>query len=150
MPIYDGIVTVDENDIPVIVEINERTVRMSAGGNEIGEWPAEECEISHLTESRYTISAENETLEFTPNRPSLFAAAVNGGQSKVVAVAAPVDVDDEVPLTEPAPTEELVGDGDQSHIREAPAPKPMTMSLFYALCIATAALAVWSLISIIF
>ncbi len=33
---------------------------------------------------------------------------------------------------------------------EAPPPKPLTMGLFYALCVITAVLAIWSLITIIF
>ncbi len=131
---YDGVVTLDETDIPVIVELDDTRVRMSAGGTEIGEWKVEECRISHVSESVYTISAENETLQFVPNQPGLFAAAVNDGEERPPVVALPPE-----PSAKPRPTGG----------REAPAPRPLTMGLFYALCVLTAALAVWSLIQIV-
>lgn len=136
MAIYDGIVSVADDDIPVIVELGDEVVRLSASGTEIGQWPAEECLITHVGDTVYTITAEDETLEFVPNQPSLFAAAVNGNPEKPA-----------VPLPpEPEPAAITTEDD----FREAPPAKPITMGLFYALCLATAALAIWSLVSIIF
>lgn len=136
MAIYDGVVTVADDDIPVIVELDEEVVRLSAAGTEIGHWAADECRITHVADTTYTITAEDETLEFVPNQPSLFAAAVNGGSARSA-----------VPLPpEPEPDVITPTDG----VREAPPAKPLTMGLFYALCVTTAALAIWSLISIIF
>ncbi|HSM43595.1 MAG TPA: hypothetical protein VK969_01120 [Acidimicrobiia bacterium] len=133
MAIYDGMVTIADNDIPVIVELDDDHLRMSAAGTEIGHWPIDECEISHVGDSVYTITAENETLRFVPNQPSLFATEVNdAAEPPAVAMA-------------PAPGTEQV-DGS----KEAPPAKPVTMGLFYALCLITVALAVWALISIIF
>lgn len=134
MAIYDGVVTIADNDIPVIVELDEDHLRMSAAGTEIGHWPIAECEIAHVGDSVYTITAENETLRFVPNQPSLFAVEVNGTTDlPAVAMAPPSDAE-----AEPA-------DG----VKEAPPAKPLTMGLFYALCLVTVALAVWALISII-
>lgn len=138
MPIYDGVVTLDESDVPVVVELGDDHVRLSASGTEIGEWPADECHIAHVTDSVYSITAEDETLRFVPNQPSLFAAAVNGGTKHAIPVAgSSLEAEQE---TEPVATCD----------REAPPPKPLTMGLFYALCLITAALAVWSLVSMIF
>lgn len=163
MPMYDGVVTIADDDIPVIVELDETRIRMSAGGTEIGEWPTDECQISHVSESTYSISAENETLRFVPNQPRLFAAAVSGGSAgdppapssptiEVPASAAPETRSEPLPASPvpeavavPAPALAPVGTE-----REAPAPQPLTMGLFYALCVLTAGLAVWSLISIVF
>lgn len=136
MAIYDGVVTIADDEIPVIVELDEDSVRLSASGKEIGQWPADKCSIDHLVDTTYSITAEDETIEFVPTQPDLFAAAVNGA-SEHPAVPLPPEPD-----PDPAPTE----DG----IREAPPAKPLTMGLFYALCFVTAGLAVWSLISIIF
>lgn len=141
MAIYDGVVTLAEDDIPVIVELNDGHVRLSASGTEIGDWPADECEISHVNETVFTISAEDETIWFVPNQPSRFAAAVNGDMTRPAAVALPPEPEAK-PTTLPGP----VG----VEIREAPAAKPLTMGLFYGLCVLTAGLAVWSLISIVF
>ena len=151
---YDGVVTIADDDIPVIVELDETRIRMSTGGTEIGAWPTDECQISHVSESTYSISAENETLRFVPNQPRLFAAAVNGGVIDATPAPAapetrpealpesPVPEAVAVPAPAPAP---VVGTE-----REAPPPQPLTMGLFYALCVLTAGLAVWSLISIVF
>jgi hypothetical protein len=134
VPIYDGVVTLDQTDVPVIVELNDDYVRLSASGTEIGNWSTAECQIAHIGDTAYTITAEDETLHFVPNQPGLFAAAINGGKS-----------DGPVPLPpERAPVSSATG------VEEAPAPKPLTMGLFYALCLTTAALALWSLISIVF
>lgn len=140
---YDGVVTLADDDIPVIVELDDDYVRMSAGGTEIGHWPADECQITHVSDTAYAITAENETLRFVPNQPDLFAAAVNGAPETTY-LAKPAEPEPEsAPEAESAPTAD---DG----VREAPAPQPLTMGLFYALCLTTAALAVWALISIIF
>lgn len=141
MPIYDGVVTLDESDVPVIVELGHDHVRLSASGTEIGQWPAHECHIAHVTDSIYSITAEDETLQFVPNQPSLFAAAINGGGRHAGSLADPK----ETPTETTAETE-----GPAVRGRVAPPPKPLTMGLFYSLCVATAGLAVWSLISLIF
>lgn len=135
MSIYDGVVTLDQTDVPVIVELNDDYIRLSASGTEIGSWTADECQIAHLGESAYSITAEDETLHFVPNQPRLFAAAVNGAVT-MVTTPAPHPVD-ELPVS----TAQTVEDG-------APPPKPLTMGLFYGLCVTTAVLAVWALLSI--
>lgn len=133
MAIYDGVVTLADDEIPVIVELDEERIRMSASGTEIGDWPTDECTIVHLVDTTYAINAEDESLHFVPNQPSLFAAAVNGAEESVVAMP-------------PPPEEKAPGDGP----REAPPPRPLTMGLFYALCLVTLAIAVWSLVTILF
>jgi hypothetical protein len=78
VPIYDGVVTLDQTDVPVIVELDDDYVRLSASGTEIGNWSSDECQIAHIGDTAYAIIAEDETLHFVPNQPGLFAAAVNG------------------------------------------------------------------------
>lgn len=135
MPIYDGVVTLDESEVPVVVEFDDDHVRLSASGTEIGEWPSDQCHIAHVTDSIYSITAEDETLQFVPNQPSLFAAAVDPNPAPAGRAPAELEVEREATVIEQ---------------REAPPPKPLTMGLFYALCLATTALAVWSLVSLIF
>jgi hypothetical protein len=189
MPIYDGVVTVAEDDIPVLIELDDDIIRLSASGQEIGQWRTDECEISHAGDSTYNIRAENETLAFIPNEPSLFAAAVDGTGSRHRHLADDGPPEPEVQLesesqSEPEPQFEPelqsepesqfepelrfelgaepvpdVGpvlpetpapetEGDQTI--QAPPPKPVTMGLFYALCVLTVALAAWALVSMIF
>ena len=133
MPIYDGVVTLDDQIIPVMVEVDEEHVRLSASGTEIGDWPATECLISPLGDFAYTITAENETLTFVPNQPSLFAAAVNGASVPNVAM----------------PPEPRPAASNKDGIPEAPPPQPLTVGLFYALCLCTVALGLWALASLL-
>jgi hypothetical protein len=135
MAIYDGVVTLAEDDFPVIVELDDEHVRMSASGTEIGEWRTDECLITHVADSTYTITAEDETLSFVPNQPGLFAAALSIDR-EALAVAMP---------SEPDP-----GPATDDGMREAPPAQPLTMGLFYALCLLTAGLATWALVEMIF
>lgn len=137
MAIYDGVVTLADDQIPVIVELDDEHVRLSASGTEIGQWPADECRIDSVDDTTYTITAEDETLEFVPSQPRLFAAALNGATEEAV----------ETPMHRAEPESEPVP---ATKAAEAPPPRPLTMGLFYALCVVTAALAIWSLIAIIF
>lgn len=137
MAIYDGVVTLAGDQIPVIVELDDEHVRLSASGTEIGQWPADECRIDHVGNTTYSITAEDETLEFVPSQPKLFAAALNGASGEAI----------ETPVRRPEPGAEPVS---SAKAAEAPPPKPLTMGLFYALCLVTAVLAIWSLITIIF
>lgn len=169
MPIYDGVVTLAEAHIPVMVELEDGHVRLSASGREIGQWRTDECEIVQVEDGAYNISAENETLHFVPNQPTLFAAAVDEGQRRLERARAlpPEPVDDPAPAakielhTETATTEpeaegepagagpdtEVVGD---DGIVEAPPPRALTLALFYALCALTAVMGVWAIVSMIF
>lgn len=141
MPIYDGVVTLAEADIPVIVELDNGHVRLSASGREIGQWPLQECEIVHLEDSAYAISAENETLRFVPSQPSLFGAAVDDGRRRL-------EVREKVSSPpSPEPEEQPV---DEDVTAEAPPPRPVTVALFYLLCALTGGMGVWALIHIIF
>lgn len=161
MSIHDGIVTIAEDGIPVIIELDEDRVRLSASGREIGDWTSDECQITHVSDSTYSINAENETLEFVPSRPGVFAAAVNGEDRRapVTAVARPPGtlrrIESEIGMeaeVEPVPEPEELNVGVQAtagDVSEAPPPQPLTLGLFYALCVSTAALAVWALTSIV-
>lgn len=137
MAIYDGVVTLADDQIPVIIELDDDHVRLSASGTEIGQWRTDECRIDTVDDTTYTITAEDETLEFIPSQPRLFAAALNGTPKEAI----------DTPVRQPEPTSEPVSG---THTREAPPPRPLTMGLFYALCVVTAVLAIWSLITIIF
>ena len=137
MTAYNGVVSIEHNDIPVVIDIDEHGIRMIAAGTEIGSWGADEYQIARLGEAKYGITAEDETLLFLPSEPGAFDLVVNGHSP---------------PSTEPrnergrhlAPTHP----GDDQPV--APQPKTTTMVAFYALCALTAALGVWSLIRIIF
>lgn len=138
MSIHEGVVSLTEDDIPVIVELNDGTIRLTASGTEIGYWPKDECEIHHRLDGTYAISVENETLSFIPDQPTLFAAAVDGSSPNGQAQE-----------TKPAPPDAGPAGDNTRAAREAPPPGSLTKGLFYALCALTAALAIWSMVSIL-
>jgi hypothetical protein len=145
MTIYDGVVTVDDDSVAVIIGFEEERLRMSAGGAEIGEWASGEYSIDHDGEGVYTITAENETLRFIPNSPSLFAARVNGNIAPVPSNELPTR--DAAVMSDaaaaPTTTEPKHIDND-----EAPLPRPTTLVAFYALAGVTATLGLWALLSL--
>jgi hypothetical protein len=136
LPIFDGIVTVNEDLVPVIIGVEDDGIRMSTNGTEIGEWPTGEFTIDHRGDGVYTITADNESLLFTPNRPDLFA----------VGLGHPVEPD--------KPPVETGGTSDTAIAappgQEAGSPQPITRALFYTLAGTTAALGVWALLRLVF
>lgn len=80
MSLYDGVISVKDGEIGVIVAIDGDRVRLSAGGNEIGEWNVDDCLIQRVGDGVFSITAEDESLRFLPNEPSRFQRAVAAEQ----------------------------------------------------------------------
>ena len=129
MPLYDGRIAVEDGDIGVIVAIEGERVRLSAGGSEIGEWDVDDCEIEHVEANVFSITAEEESLQFVPNQPALFARAV--------AV--------ETPRSEPA---NEAGGRLLQHQGE-PTKAPWSKTLAWAMGIAGGAAAIWAVITLL-
>ncbi len=127
---YDGVVNLSDNDVPVIIELDEESVRLSASGAEVGHWSLDECDITRSDETTFIIHAEAERLPFVPSQPGAFAGAVGLA-------------DDKASVPRPPEAEQ------ESEAEEAPAPQPLTVGLFYALVAATLASGVWALVSIV-
>ena len=138
VPIYDGVVSLNEDDVQVILGVDEDRIRLSAGGMEIGDWDIDDCSINDGGGGVFAITAENETLQFMPASPTMFAAAMNGGSISIPTPTSVAVEEDAPPLrAEPITATE-----------EGPAPRPVTMLAFYALATVTAALGLWALISL--
>ena len=127
-------VRLDNEQVPVIVGFQENALRMSSGGEEIGEWAEGDYSIANAGDGVYTITAENEALQFTPANPTLFAAELGGG----IEVPAPTE-----PVAQAEPTDNGAVED------EAPQPKKATMIGFYVLAAVTAALGLWALVSLV-
>lgn len=148
MPIYDGVVTVAGDQIPLMVVFDGDSVRLSTSGTEIGEWPVDEFTISHIGDTTFELTADSETLRFVPSQPSLFASEVNGD---LIDLAPEPAVDDKTVDRDDAPRPQIADPTVESKkILEAPPPKKVTMALFYSLCALTGGLALWSIIAIVF
>jgi len=146
VPRYDAIVTLDQEQVEVIIGLDPDRVHLRAGDLEIGNWGADECAIAHLGEGVYAITVENESLRFVPKDARLFEEGLDHGTGYGLS---------------PAPAQEALEDHRGRHARrvdappqitsraEAPPPKPLTLALFYMLAAVTAGLSVWALIKII-
>ena len=137
MSIYDGVVTIDEDDVQVILGMDDDKIRLSAGGQEIGQWSADDSSIDPVGDGVFTITAENETLTFVPNSPTSFTAAINGGSVLVQEPNKASTVSEEVLVGESPLKEDLPNAGS------------LTMVAFYALAAITAALGLWALVAIV-
>jgi hypothetical protein len=136
--LFDGVVTLGDQDVPVIIGLEEEGIRMSSGGEEIGEWADGDYSIDAADDGAYTITAEDESLRFVPTNPLLFAAGLNGGSAPI-----PESLEEPIgprQIAEPTSKPGLQGD--------APEPRAITLGVFYALAAITGALGLWALISL--
>lgn len=140
MAIYDGFVSLGEEDVHVILGVEDDRVTLSSNGAEIGSWGSDEVSIRYQGSGTYTITAEGETLEFVPNDPDLFA--IRFGE-----------------ISDDQPTPAANGSGRHARARpagpdtyaadpeQAPPPRQITKIAFYALVGLTAFLGLWAVVS---
>ena len=136
MALFDGVVLISDDRVPVILAVEEDGLRLSANGTEIGQWEPDEYEVMRADDGVFTIAADGDTVSFVPHRPGDFARAV-GVPSASAAPQRP-------PSSVAAPAAST-GESASS----APAPKPLTRALFYTLAGTTALLAVWALVKLV-
>lgn len=144
MAIYDGFVSLGEDEVHVILGVDEDRVTLSSSGAEIGSWGSDEISILYEGDGIYTITAENDTLEFVPNDQDLFAIrfgevsddrqAVSSNSSGRHSRATPGDSEAEL---------------EERAVKEAPPPRPVTKVVFYALAGLTTFLGLWAIVSMI-
>lgn len=133
MAIYDGFIEIEEGDVHVILGVSADRVTMSSNGAEIGAWPARDVSVNRVGNGVYTITAENESLRFVPNDPSLFA----------------LGFDEETESSIPIPGPRQVEEPRTPDITDAPPPLPLTRVLFYSLAGVTGVLGLWALVSML-
>lgn len=137
MALFDGVVEISDDRVPVILAVEDDGIRLSANGTEIGQWEPGAYEVTWSDASSFVITADGDAVSFVPHRPGEFARAIG---LSAPAVAAP-----EEPPTRAAEAPAATGDT----VRSAPAPKPLTKALFYTLAGTTGLLAVWALIKLV-
>lgn len=145
MAIYDGFVSIGDEDVHVILGVDDDKVTLSSGGNEIGAWPVDEVEVDHMGGGVYRITAESESLRFVPSDPSLFALGFGSEDAAVTEMEAAPNDARAVETGGTTPHQSLPNAGS----REAPPPRPVTKVLFYALAGVTGVLGLWALVSMI-
>jgi hypothetical protein len=137
MALFDGVVPISDDRVPVILAVEDDGIRLSANGTEIGQWEQGAYEVTRSDEDAFIITADGDAVSFVPHRPGEFARAVGLSSPSVAA--------QEEPKTPGAGVQA----GGGVNVRSAPAPKPMTRALFYTLAGTTGVLAVWALIKLV-
>jgi hypothetical protein len=144
VPQYDGIVSLEQDEVEVVIDLHPDRVHLRAGTVEVGDWGADECTIAHLGEGVYSITAENTSLRFLPRNPRLFEDGLNHGTGYGLSPAK----DAGESADKHGRHVKVVPQARGAKETEAPAPKPLTVALFYGLATLTAALAIWALLTI--
>ena len=146
MSTFEGVVPLEDHEVPVIVDIDD-TLRLSTNGTEIAEWSEGEFYISDDGDGVYTITAESEILRFIPSDPDLFAHRVRGDDLPVGRHEAPgplrgLPEGAAPPIVSPA--EALTDE------RVAPETSRLMKMLFVLLVVGTVLLGGWAAYNIFF
>ena len=129
---FPGVVTLDEDHVPVMVGLDDDRISLVAGDVSIGEWQSGEYVVIDLGEGTFVIEAEEDSISFLPDDPDGFARGI--GHDPEPAVAAR-------PAVSPV--------SDTIVIKEGPRPQLSTVAAFYTLVVVTAALGIWAIISLL-
>jgi hypothetical protein len=123
---YAGVATVENDHVPVRIDLDEEKISLVSGEVSIREWPAGDYQVIDLGSGEFVIESEQGSIQFVPDDPRRFAEGIHG---------------------EPESVTERVAD--TFEIRTGPPPKPLTLVGFWALAAVTAALGIWGLISLL-
>jgi hypothetical protein len=123
MTTYAGVATVENDHLPIKVDLDDEKITLVSGETSIREWPAGDYKVIDLGSGEFVIEAEKDSIQFLPDDPRGFAKRVQG---------------------EPEP-----GRADNFQVRLGPPPRPLTLVGFWALAAVTAALGVWGFLSLI-
>ena len=134
---FAGVVTLEDDRVPVTIGFDEDEVTLVSGRVEIGKWPTGDCNIVENGDGTWVIEADDGSVSFRPDDPQQFEQGL--ADQLVADTDLPAAVSGEEPRVEEP--DGVVLDG--------PRPRPWTVVGFYALALVTAALGVWSFISII-
>lgn len=129
---FSGVATMNDDRVPVTVGLDEEKISLVAGDRSLGEWSANECEVTEVESGTFVITAADDTISFRPDDPGSFARGL-GLWSR--------------------PGELGGGPGGEAtapvHPVEAPPPGQATRIGFYALTVLTVALMIWAVISLL-
>jgi len=138
MTTFPGTVAFEEDRVPVTVGIDIDKITLISGAIEIGEWPAAECTFVEKGDGSWVIEAEDDSVFFLPDDPGLFVRGLAGHL-----------IIDPSSLTDPTRASATHPGTAEFTVAEGPRPKPLTWVGFVALCLVTAALGVWALVSLV-
>lgn len=130
MTTFPGVVTLDDDDVPVMVGLDDEKITLVSGEVSIGEWLAGEYEVIDLGSGTFVIEADDDSIPFLPDDPGSFARGLH---------------------REPVPA--TVADDSRSmdsiEIKDGPPPRLATLVGFWLLVALTTALGIWAAIGLL-
>jgi len=130
MTTFPGVVTLNDDNVPVTVGLDEDRITLVSGEGSIGEWLAGEYEVIDLGSGTFVIEANDDSIPFLPDDPGSFARGLH---------REPV----------PATVSDRSAPIDSIEIKEGPPPKTATLVGFWILVALTTALGVWAAIGLL-
>ncbi|HSK06460.1 MAG TPA: hypothetical protein VK990_02985 [Acidimicrobiia bacterium] len=130
MTTFAGVVTLNDDNVPVTVGLDEDRITLVSGEGSIGEWLAGEYQVIDLGSGTFVIEANDDSIPFLPDDPGSFARGLH-----------PEPVPDSV-SGHSAPIDNI-------EIVEGPPPKTATLIGFWILVALTTALGVWAAIGLL-
>ncbi len=62
--------------LPASFEMDERSIRLTAGDDELGTWDAQSCDVTPAGKGAFSMALGGESVTFSPSSPSAFAEAM--------------------------------------------------------------------------
>jgi hypothetical protein len=134
---FAGVVTLEDDRVPVTIGFDEDEVTLVSGRVEIGKWPAGNCTFVEAGDGSWVIEADDGSVSFRPDDPQEFE------QGLADKLTAEPDASEPASLADPRVEESGVV------VLDGPRPRLWTVVGFYALALATAALGVWAFINVV-
>lgn len=127
---FPGVVTLNDDNFPVTVGLDEEKITLVSGEVPIGEWLVGEYEVFDLGSGTFVIEAEDDSISFLPDDPGSFARGLH---------LEPV----------PATANDRSRSMDTIEIKDGPPPRPATVIAFWLLVAVTTALGIWAAIGLL-
>lgn len=140
LSLHTGVISLGGDPIEVTIGLADGRVILESGGDTIGDWSEDECQILADGPGKYLISAESEDLPFLPDDPAEFDRVLSGtGDGTEETVPERAQSVSSTSVYQPS----ITFDPSPFHVEEA-APKTTTMLGFYFLAVVTALLGLWA------
>jgi hypothetical protein len=130
MTTFPGVVTLNDDNVPATVGLDEERITLVSGEVSIGEWLAGEYEVIDLGSGTFVIEANTDSIPFLPDDPGSFARGLH-------------------PEPVPATVSGRSAPIDTIEIKEGPPPNTATLVGFWILVALTTALGVWAAIGLL-
>jgi hypothetical protein len=126
MTTYAGVATVENDPVPIRVDLDDEKITLVSGEISIRQWLAGDYQVIDLGSGEFVIESDEGSISFLPDDPRGFAKGVQ---------------------REAVPEQRSVPD--TWEVRLGPPPKPLTLVGFWALVVLTTALGIWGFLSLI-